>query len=309
MFPAAVSFEEFCSLFQREKDCMRVLFESKWPDGFRCPKCAHTHAYMITTRTLPLYQCSSCDAQTSLIASTIFQGTRTPLRLWFQAIYLHARPEGVNALQLSRIIKVTYKTAWLICHKLRHAMQKQNEEEFLTGVIRITDAKLCTRTTASSAWHQQEQSVLVGASVDEQGQVTRLKIQKQNKQLLKNRYESPPTEPFIREHLDRTVTEPPIISRNYFGKRDYLLLGLAQKAQQRLADIFRGVGEKHLQVYLDQFCYAWNRRSQSIFEQLLRACAVTSTITYPQLIGRHVNRTQLVPWTATFNKTGISKAS
>jgi transposase-like protein len=304
------SFVTDCNLFEREEDCIRVLFEAKWPDGFRCPRCGHPHAYTISTRRLPLYQCSSCDAQTSLIAGTVMEGSRTPLRLWFQAMLLHALPEGVNALQLSTIIKVTYKTAWLICHKIRHGMQRQNDQELLAGLVRLTDAKLCTRTSASSAWHDQEQSVLVGCSVDVQGKVTRLKIKKQNKRLLKHRYESPPVEPFIREHVDPAVSKQPEVTRNYFGKRDHVLLGIARDAQRMLARIFRGVGEKHLQAYLDQFCYVWNRRKQFMFPELLWGCAATPVITYPELVGRHVNdKLRIVPRAAILSRSDISNVS
>jgi hypothetical protein len=265
---------------------MRILFEAKWPEGFRCPRCGHDQAYVINTRRLPLYQCSGCCAQTSLIAGTVMEGSRTPLSLWFQAICLHARPESINALQLSRIIKVTYKTAWLICHKIRHAMQHRHSKELLRGLVRITDAKLFPRITCSSAWHEQEQSVLVGSAMDEAGHVERIIIKKQNKHFLKNRYESPPVQPFICEHVDPQCVEKVVVSRHYFGeKRDHILLNIAQKAQRSLARIFRGVSSKHLQVYLDQFCYVSNRRNQSLFQDLLTDCCATSCITYPVLIG------------------------
>ncbi|WP_169306751.1 transposase [Cohnella pontilimi] len=262
------------------------MYKLKWPEGFRCPDCGHKHAYLIGTRRLPLYQCSACDTQTSLIAGTVMQGSRTPLRLWFQAISLHTRPEGVNAVQLSQAIKVTYKTAWLICHKIRHAMQRQNCHEMLTGLIRITDAKLFPRTTGSSAWHEQEQSVFVAASADEAGQIERIKIKKQNKHVLKNCYESPKVEPFISEVVDPNLAEKVTVSRHYFGgKRDYVLLNIAQKAQNALARTFRGVSPKHLQVYLDQFCYVFNRVNRPLLQELRMACSSGPCITYPALIG------------------------
>jgi transposase-like protein len=277
--------EPLSTLYATEECCSRALFAAKWPDGFRCPRCDHSHTYCITTRRLPLFECRACGAQTSLIAGTIIEGSRTPLHSWFQAIFLHARPEGINALQLSRFIGVTYKTAWLICHKIRHAMQCKESQEFLTGLVRITDATLFTRTMASSAWHNQEQSVLMGSSENEQGQIFRIKIKKQNKQPLRNRYESPPVEPFISEHVSAQATQQAIVTRHYFGNRNHALLGIVREAQWELARKFRGIGTKHLQVYLDQFCYVWNRRKQVIFDDVLGLCAQTRTITYTALIG------------------------
>lgn len=120
-----------------EQDCMLALYKSKWPDGFRCPRCAHHEAYRIATRKLPLFECKNCRTQTSLIAGTIMEGTRTPLSSWFLAISLLAAPNGINAKQLARTISVTYKTAWLICHKIRHAMRCAEQKSLLTGVVRI----------------------------------------------------------------------------------------------------------------------------------------------------------------------------
>jgi hypothetical protein len=309
MNPDSVTFESFCSLFQREEDCTRVLFAAKWPDGFRCPRCQHPHAYCITTRRLSLFECRACRGQTSLIAGTIMQGSRTSLRSWFQAIFLHARPEGINALQLSRVIGVTYKTAWLICHKIRHAMQHKDSQELLTDLVHITDAKLFTRTMSSSAWHSQEQSVLVGSSENEQGRIFRIKIKKQNKQPLRNRYESPPVEPFIRNHVSVQAAKRAIVSRHYFGNRNHTLLAIARDAQWELARKFRGIGPKHLQVYLDQFCYVRNRRKQLMLADLLSQCAQTRTITYPVLIKPVEDRSRIVPQPAGPAKKVVIRAS
>ncbi|MBB6730010.1 transposase, partial [Cohnella zeiphila] len=164
MFDGSLSFDQVQRLLQDEEACIRVLFDARWPDGFRCPRCGRSSYSLISTRSLPLYECSRCRKQTSLIAGTVFQGTRTPLRLWFQAIYLHSRPGGVNALQLSEEIGVTYKTAWSICHKLRHAMSHAEAGELLEGWVRIQDAAIIHRATPTLEWQPQEQSVLIGAS-------------------------------------------------------------------------------------------------------------------------------------------------
>nr|WP_052476248.1 transposase [Cohnella kolymensis] len=126
-----------CKYFDNEEICIRILYSSRWPTGFRCPRCDHAHAYTIRTRRLPLYECGSCRLQTSLIAGTIFEGSRTPLRLWFQAIFLHALPGGISAIRLASIIGTTYKTAWLICHKIRHAMTEADNHKKLTGLVHI----------------------------------------------------------------------------------------------------------------------------------------------------------------------------
>jgi hypothetical protein len=277
-----------CTEFNSEEECVRILYQLKWPDGFLCQRCNHSHAYYISTRRLPLYECSSCHAQTSLIAGTIMEGTRTSLCRWFRAIFLHTEAEGINALQLSRIIEVTYKTAWLMCHKIRHGMSRKELDELLTALVRVTDARLCNRPTGSSEWHRQEQSVLVGSSENESGDIQRIKIKKQDKQRLRHRYDSPPTERFLAEHVDPKAALTAIVTRWLGGNRNHALVRIARNAERQLAIMFRGIGPKHLQVYLDQFCYVWNRRNQPLFPELLQTCATTSTITYNSLI-RGVN--------------------
>lgn len=279
----AVTFESFCSRFEKEEDCVQALFGAKWPNGFRCSRCDHPYAYVISTRRLPLYECQACRAQTSLISGTVMEGSRTPLRLWFQAIYLHARPAGINALQLSRIIGVTYKTAWLICHKIRHAMSLRECDQLLSGVVTLSDAVYCARYVPSLDWHRQEQPLIIGASSEETGEFVRIKIKKQSKEPLENRYDCPDQEVFIRESVHTTATVKRIVKRRIGRHRNLALVRLCLEAERFLGQTFRGIGPKHLQVYLDQFCYMWNRRKQTVCTELLRDCSITPAITYSKL--------------------------
>lgn len=165
-----MTFESFCSLVQSEDDCMELLFKVEWPDGFRCPVCSHSQHYVISTRRLPLYQCTKCRSRTSLISDTIFRHSRTPLRIWF-----HTRWRGVNALQLSEAIHVSYKIAWLMCHKIRFAMSQADAETLLKGIVRVTDALMYGRIFPPSNWREIEQPVIVGSMENEDGKLTHVK--------------------------------------------------------------------------------------------------------------------------------------
>jgi hypothetical protein len=75
-----------------------------------------------------VFQCNACRHQTSLIAGTVFQGTKLPLTVWFLAIYLISQAKtGLSALALKRYLGVSYPTAWLIHHKLMRAMEQREE--------------------------------------------------------------------------------------------------------------------------------------------------------------------------------------
>jgi hypothetical protein len=281
----AADFELFCKRFEKEEDCINTLFDSKWPDGFRCPHCEHTQFYLTSTRRLPLYECRSCRTQTSLIVGTIMEGSRTPLRLWFQAIYLHTQPSCINALQLSTIICVTYKTAWSICHKIRFAMSSAESGQLLTGIVRVSDSVYCKRMSGSFDWHKQEQPLLIGTSDNEQGEIGFIKIKLQSKTTLRDKYDCPDTSPFISQHVDPQAAAHAIITRRYGRGMNKKLAWAGIYVTWWLGRLFRGIGPKHLQVYLDQYCYLQNREQSSLFDNLLKDCAITPRITYSSLIG------------------------
>lgn len=109
---------EFQHRFPDEDGCRQYLFESRWPDGFRCPRCGSEAATGLPRRVL--WQCSACRYQVSVTAGTVLHRTRTPLHLWFWAAYLvtTATP-GISALQLQRQLGLKrYETSWTMLHKL-----------------------------------------------------------------------------------------------------------------------------------------------------------------------------------------------
>lgn len=280
-----VMFPNSSSAVFSEQDCMLALYKSRWPDGFRCPRCAHHDAYRISTRKLPLFECKRCRTQTSLIAGTIMEGTRTPLSSWFLAISLHAAPNGINAKQLAQTLSVTYKTAWLICHKIRHAMRCAEHKQLLTGLVKIASGIIRNYYSGEYArkWHSRTQSVLIGASEHHPGQFHKIKIKLQNKQNLDHKHQIPDPTAFIEHNIAeeaRASARKPTSVRD----NDYAVRRIGRAAEIQISQIYRGVSLKHLQSYLDQYCYIWNHKSQGLFNRLLQDCAKTRTITYKALI-------------------------
>ncbi|BFH17306.1 transposase [Paenibacillus melissococcoides] len=128
--------EELLQLLHNEAECHSFLFRMKWPDGFTCPRCHHGEAYVIKTRRLPLYDCRACRHQTSLIAGTIMEGSRTALWKWITAIWLVSRTDiSLNAVELRALIQVTYKTAWSMLHKIRKAINRADSAQPLEGEV------------------------------------------------------------------------------------------------------------------------------------------------------------------------------
>ena len=111
----------FLDRFGSEDQCRDHLFTLKWPDDFRCA-CGGRRCYRLQTRLA--YECSACGTQQALLAGTIFEQTKSPLRFWFRAIYFFlASKGGLSALELKRHMDFkSDQTAWTWLHKLRHAM-------------------------------------------------------------------------------------------------------------------------------------------------------------------------------------------
>ncbi len=280
-----MTFESFCSLVQTEEDCIELLFKVKWPDGFRCPVCTHPQCYVISTRRLPLYECMKCRTQTSLISDTIFRYSRTPLRLWFQAIFLHTRWRGINALQLSEEIQVTYKTAWLMCHKIRYAMSRTDGEKLLSGIVFVTDALLYRRMIPPSNYREIEQPIIAGSMEDDNGELTHVKIRISPRSLRETRHSSPDMTEFVQQCVSPESIPDAIVTKRHGKERNSELIYFCRHAEMWMAFTFRGVWLKHLQVYLDHYCYVQNRPKETLYDELLRDCVRQRGIDYPTLTG------------------------
>ncbi|HRT22256.1 MAG TPA: IS1595 family transposase [Candidatus Hydrogenedentes bacterium] len=128
---------DFEDRFATEAACREYLAEIRWPDGFRCPRCEHREAWR-TERGL--WHCRGCGFQTSVTAGTIFQDTRKPLRLWFRAMwYVVSQKQGVSALGLQRVLGLSrYETTWIWLHKLRTAMVRPGRDR-LSGTVQVDE--------------------------------------------------------------------------------------------------------------------------------------------------------------------------
>ena len=142
-FQRGVSMPEFFERYGSEVQCVAALVAMRWPQGFRCPRCASGQHYVVGHGARKLFQCRGCRHQTSLTAGTLMDSTKLPLRTWFLAIFLISQDKtGLSALALKRHLGTTYRTAWLIHQKLMKTMALRDSEEPLTGLVQVDDAYL-----------------------------------------------------------------------------------------------------------------------------------------------------------------------
>ena len=132
------TFQEFDEWFTDEEACREYLQRLRWCDGFECPHCGATGEPWRTSRGL--MHCPTCQRQTSVTAGTVFEGTRKPLRTWFLAMwFVTSQKNGASALGLQRVLGLgSYRTAWTWLHKLRVAMVRPGRDR-LHGPVEVDE--------------------------------------------------------------------------------------------------------------------------------------------------------------------------
>ncbi len=124
---------ELIERFGSEDRCHEYLEDLRWPDGVRCPRCDSDKISRITKRRQ--FDCDGCRYQFSVRVGTIFHDSKLPLWKWFLAVYMMGESKkSISANQLKRMLGVSYKTAWYLCHRIRAAM-KDEGAELLTGIV------------------------------------------------------------------------------------------------------------------------------------------------------------------------------
>lgn len=128
------TWSEFLDWFSSEDACLAYLERLRWPQGFVCPSCGAMSPPSRASRTRLL--CRDCRHQSTVTAGTIFDKTRTPLKVWLAAAwYVTNQKQGVSALGLQRVLGLgSYQTAWTMLHRFRRAMVRPDRDR-LKGVV------------------------------------------------------------------------------------------------------------------------------------------------------------------------------
>lgn len=110
------------------KDAARKHLEAvRWPDGAVCPHCGcvgNSSRIKGKSARPGLWFCGDCRKQFTVTVGTLFERSKVPLNKWVLAVHLMASSKkGISAHQIHRMLGVTYKTAWFMCHRIREAMR------------------------------------------------------------------------------------------------------------------------------------------------------------------------------------------
>lgn len=176
-FQKGMSLKGFIEKYGTEGKCFAALYEWRWPTGFACPHCGHTKSCQIAERKMR--QCNRCHHQTSLTAGTIFEATKLPLTTWFQGIYfITQEKKGVSAMELHRLLGISYNAAWRMKQKLMQVMMERDHDKPLSGIIELDDAYLGGERTGCKPGRGADGKTPFVAAVEKtpEGRPTRIKL-------------------------------------------------------------------------------------------------------------------------------------
>jgi len=295
---------DFEARFATEQACREYLFRLRWPDGFRCPRCGASDFWPVRS---VLFQCRACSHQTSVTAGTIFQDTRKPLVDWFRAMYwVSTQKNGASALGLQRVLGLgSYKTAWTWLHKMRRAMVRPDRDR-LAGRVEVDETYLGGLEEGAKGRGTERKALIIVAAQEDGPGIGRIRMR-----LIPNA-SADNLISFIEEtiipgsivHTDGWPGYGSVESKGY-GHDVTVMRGKKQPASELLPRVHRvisllkrwlmgthqgAVTHEHLDYYLDEFTFRFNRRRSGnrgkLFYRLVQQAVAIAPVPYKAMLKR-----------------------
>lgn len=293
---------EFQKRFADEAACAAYLRQARWPDGFVCPACGGVRGWDLATKAWT-HECAACHKQTSVTAGTAMHGSKLPLTVWFWAAYLMAtHSNGISALQLQKQLGLgSYRTAWMLCAKLRRAMVAPGRDP-LTGLVEVDETDLPCRSRndppGGGGGRSHQGKILIAGAVEVQekgpGRIRLSVIEDFSADSL-HRFLRAAVAPGATAKTDGWSGYPgaPGVSHDphVIGKMAaHIVLPWVHRVFSNLKTwalgVYHGLRRTNIQTYLDEFVFRFNRRRtrHAAFRTLLGIGVVTEPVTYKMLI-------------------------
>ena len=269
--------------FGTEEACRAYLARLRWPDGFRCPRCGGGRSWPVRG---VLLEYGGCGCQTSVTAGTTFQDTRTPLPVWFRAMWLvTTQKNGASALGLQRVLGLkSYETAWAWLHKFRRAMVRPGRD-LLTGRVEVDECYVGGLEEGLPGRLNLEKALVVVVAQEDGPGIGRIRM----RQIIDASAES--LVPFVQDsvepgsiiHTDGWLGYLPLERKGYQHDVTFLR-GKKKRPSELMPRVHRvisllkrwligthqgAVSHKHLDYYLDEFTFRFNRRRSKSRGKLL----------------------------------------
>ncbi len=257
--------------FCTEESCVEYLAALRWPGGWVCPRCAGVVACLVRRNR---WRCAKCGYEMSVTAGTIFRASHLPLTIWFRAMWqITSQKNGMSALGLQRVLGLgSYKTAWAMLHKLRRAMVRPGRDR-LNGAVEVDEA-FWGREEIGVIGTQTEDKALIIVAAEEHGKgIGRIRLHTVQDA------SSASGDGVIREAIAAGSTIRSDGWRGYFGLNGYVHDRQVQSHREdeehvlprvhRVISLLKrwllsthqgAIGQAHLDDYLDEFTFRFNRR-------------------------------------------------
>lgn len=304
------TYQEFLKWFDDEVACRRYVLRCRWPQGFECARCGAKAEPWTTSRGY--LHCRECGSEVSVTAGTIFERTRLPLRTWVAAMwFVTSQKDGASALGLKRVLGFgSYQTAWAWLHKLRHAMVRPGRDR-LSGRIEVDETYIGGADIGGKRGRGSEKKDIVVIAVEIQspkgfGRLRMRRIPDVSGQSLV---------PFVCDVAKKgseILTDGwggynPLSEHGYKHSRVVLSdsgdpAHISMPGVHRIAALVKrwllsthqgSVSQKHLEYYLDEYTFRFNRRSSRsrgmLFYRLMQQAVATPPLPYRQIVERNHN--------------------
>ena len=302
----------FIKRFGTDEQCRAYLIQARWPDGFRCSGCSHDQAYSHHKRLIE--ECAKCGKQHSILAGTIFEQTKTGLAKWFLAIYLVTSSKGgISAKELQRQMGFRcYQTAWTWLHKIRRAMIRPDRKP-LDGPVEVDEAFVGAAKSGPRGRGAEGKSQIVGAVEAAPGLGSKRKLGRLRMQTIDDA-SAASLEQFLRAETDQPAK---VTTDGWSGYKGLVAKGYSHEAipvssswgdaSLRLPAIHLVFGltkrwllgthhgavrAKHLQRYLDEYVFRFNRRTAKAishgFARVVQYAVKTKPVTYRDFVAGSV---------------------
>jgi transposase-like protein len=297
---------EFERQFGSDKACREYLFTLRWPAGFVCPGCGGRRAWAVRR---DLWRCHACRREASVTAGTIFQDSKLPLTTWYRAMWhVTSQKNGASALGLQRVLGLgSYKTAWAMLHKLRRAMVRPGRDR-LKGIVEV-DETYWGGEEEGAIGRLTRDKALIAVAAEQDGRAIgriRLRCLPGLTRSSLHGFIAQAIEPgsaVVTDGLNaygglKAYTHQPIVVRKQAEDASTLLPRVHRVAsllKRWLLGTHQGaVGHEHLEYYLDEFTFRFNRRTSAsrgkLFYRLAqqavqRGPAPFDTLIRPQSVG------------------------
>jgi transposase-like protein len=288
---------QFDALFKTEDDCIVYLVARRWPHGVACPRCGNAKVYALASGHH--WQCTECAPggstgyRFSQLTGTIFENTNKPLKDWYRVAHLMlVSKKGMSALQIFRYMGFgSYKTAWLMCHKIRTAMVEDIKK--LGGIVEV-DETYVGGSDKNRHWDKKSgqrgrgdtgKTAVVGA-VKRKGNVVARVVENTNRETL---------EAFVRETVSNRVSllctdaypgyvrlkhrfphqsVDHTIGQHVVGAvHTNTIEGFWSILKRGVVGTYHKVSKKYLHLYVAEFQFRYNNRENSdIFGTAIRGC-------------------------------------